>query len=65
MSRGYTPNMKEPEYQEGPKAKEEFERTMIALFRVLGKCGCCSNLVYVLSSGAGLTSRGSSGHNRG
>lgn len=25
--------MKEPEYQEGPKAKEEFERTMVALFQ--------------------------------
>jgi hypothetical protein len=25
--------MKEPEYQEGPKAKEDFERTMVALFR--------------------------------
>jgi hypothetical protein len=22
-----------PEYQEGPKAKEEFERTMVALFQ--------------------------------
>jgi hypothetical protein len=26
--------MKEPKYHEGPKAKEKFERTMTALFRV-------------------------------
>lgn len=26
--------MKKPEYQEGPKAKEKFERTMNALFRI-------------------------------
>jgi hypothetical protein len=26
--------MKKPEYQEGPKAKEKFERAMTALFQV-------------------------------
>lgn len=26
--------MKKPEYTEGPKAKEKFERTMTALFRI-------------------------------
>jgi hypothetical protein len=26
--------MKKPEFQEGPKAKEAFERSMIALFQV-------------------------------
>lgn len=26
--------MKKPEFMEGPKAKENFERTMAALFRV-------------------------------
>lgn len=33
MSQVYTPNMKEPEYREGLEAKENFERTMKALFR--------------------------------
>jgi hypothetical protein len=35
MSQVYTPVMREPEYKEGPKAKEEFERTMVALFQAL------------------------------
>ena len=30
----YTSSMKEPEYTEGPKALENFERGMIALFKV-------------------------------
>ena len=34
MSQVYTPSMKEPEYQEGPKAREDFERGMKALFKV-------------------------------
>jgi hypothetical protein len=31
---GYSPNMKNTEYTEGPKAKEKFEHTMTALFQV-------------------------------
>ncbi len=34
MSQDYTPIMKQPEYTEGPKAAENFERGMIALFKV-------------------------------
>ena len=30
----YINNMKTPEYREGPKARENFERGMIALFKV-------------------------------
>jgi len=34
MSQAYTPIMKEPEYQEGPKVRENFEQGMTALFSV-------------------------------
>jgi len=34
MSRVYTPIMKQPEYIEGPKARDNFERGMVALFKV-------------------------------
>jgi hypothetical protein len=34
LNRAYTELMKQPEYVEGPKALENFERGMIALFKV-------------------------------
>jgi hypothetical protein len=38
MTQGYTPIMKTPEYREGPEARENFERGMIALFKVPKDC---------------------------